>query len=58
VIIFYLPDVALGTGKPNRSGDVRTSVIADYDIGAIRSKRSRLPNADKILEKHHKDIRV
>jgi glutaminase len=42
----------------NRSGDVRTSVIADYDIGAIRSKRSRLPNADKILEKHHKDIRV
>jgi glutaminase len=42
----------------NRSGDVRTSVIADYDIGAIRSKRSRLANADKILQKHHKDIRV
>jgi len=42
----------------NRSGDVRTSVIADYDIGAIRSKRSRLPKAEKILEKHHKDIRV
>ncbi len=33
-------------------------MIADYDIGAIRSKRSRLPNAEKILEKHHKDIRV
>src|SRR6516162_975085 len=42
----------------NRSGDVRTSVIADYDIGAIRSKRSRLPKAEKILEKHHKDIHV
>jgi len=42
----------------NRSGDVRTSVIADYDIGAIRSKRSRLPDDEKILEKHHEDIRV
>ena len=42
----------------NRSGDVRTSVIADYDIGAIRSKRSRLASAEKVLEKHHKDIRV
>jgi glutaminase len=42
----------------NRSGDVRNSVIADYDIGAIRSKRSRLPDDEKILEKHHKDIRV
>jgi len=42
----------------NRSGDVRTSVIADYDIGGIRSKRSRLPRDEKILEKHHKDIRV
>jgi glutaminase len=42
----------------NRSGDVRTSVIADYDIGGIRSKRSRLPHDQKTLEKHHKDIRV
>jgi glutaminase len=42
----------------NRSGDVRNSVIADYDIGAIRSKRSRMPDDEKILEKHHKDIRV
>ena len=42
----------------NRSGDVRTSVIADYDIGGIRSKRSRLRNDEKILEEHHKDIRI
>ena len=42
----------------NRSGDVRTSIIADYNIGDIRSNRSRLPHDEKILEEHHKDIRV
>ncbi|HET8919435.1 MAG TPA: glutaminase A [Xanthobacteraceae bacterium] len=42
----------------NRSGDVRTSILADYDIGAVRSRRSRLPRDQKILADHHKDVRV
>jgi glutaminase len=42
----------------NRSGDVRTSIIADYDIGEIRSRRSRLPRDQKILADHRKDVRV
>ena len=31
----------------NRSADVRTSIMADYDIGAVRSRRSRLPEKPK-----------
>lgn len=42
----------------NRSGDVRTSIMADYDIGAVRSRRSRLPRDQKILADHHKDVRI
>jgi len=42
----------------NRSGDVRTSIIADYDIGGIKSRRSRKPRDQQILEDHHEDIRV
>ena len=42
----------------NRSGDVRTSIIADYDIGGIASRRSRKPRDQQILEDRHEDIRV
>jgi glutaminase len=42
----------------NRSTDVRTSVIADYDIKGISSRRSRQPHEQAILEKHSSDIRV
>jgi glutaminase len=42
----------------NRSGDVRTSIIADYDIGGVKSRRSRKPRDQQILEEHHGDIRV
>jgi len=42
----------------NRSGDVRTSIIADYDIGGITSRRSRLPRDQQIIEDHHEDVRV
>ena len=42
----------------NRSGDVRTSIIADYDIGGIKSRRSRKPRDQQILEEHHDDVRV
>ena len=42
----------------NRSGDVRTSIIADYDIGGIASRRSRKPRDQQILEEHHDDVRV
>ena len=42
----------------NRSGDVRTSIIADYDIGGVKSRRSRKPRDQQILEERHGDIRV
>jgi glutaminase len=42
----------------NRSTDVRTSVIADYDIKGISSRRSRQPHEQAILEKHYGEIRV
>jgi len=42
----------------NRSTDVRTSVIADYDIRGISSRRSRQPHEQAILDKHSSDIRV
>ena len=42
----------------NRSGDVRTSIIADYDIGGIASRRSRQARNQQILEEYHDDVRV
>jgi glutaminase len=42
----------------NRTGDVRASIIADYDIGSITSRRSRKPRDQQILEEHHEKVRV
>ena len=42
----------------NRSADVRASVIADYDIKDISSRRSRQPHEQEILDRHCHDIRV
>jgi glutaminase len=42
----------------NRSGDVRTSIIADYDIGGITSRRNRQSREQQILEQHHEDVRI
>jgi glutaminase len=42
----------------NRSADVRTCVIADYDILGISSRRSRQPHEQQILDERHGDIRV
>ena len=42
----------------NRSADVRTCIIADYDILGISSRRSRQPHEQQILDEHHSDIRV
>jgi glutaminase len=42
----------------NRSGDVRTSIIADYDVKGIASRRSRQPHEQAILDAHDQDIRV
>jgi len=42
----------------NRSADVRTCVIADYDIFGIASRRSRQPHEQQILDERHSDIRV
>jgi glutaminase len=42
----------------NRTGDVRTSIIADYDIGGIASRRSRQPRDQQTLEAHHDDVRI
>ena len=41
-----------------RGGDVRTCIVADYDVGTGASRRSRLPNEQQILEEHRNDIRV
>jgi len=42
----------------NRSGDVRTSIVADYDIEGIASRRGRQPHEQDILDAHPRDIRV
>jgi glutaminase len=42
----------------NRSSDVRTSIIADYDIKGISSRRIRQPHEQAILNDHCQDIRV
>jgi glutaminase len=42
----------------NRSADLRGSIIADYDIGGITSRRSRQARDQQILERHHLDVRV
>ncbi len=42
----------------NRPSDVRTSIIADYNVKDISSRRSRQPHEQKILNDHHRDIRV
>jgi glutaminase len=42
----------------NRSTDVRTTVIADYNIKGITSRRKRQPSEQEILDKHCCEIRV
>jgi glutaminase len=42
----------------NRSSNVRTSIIADYDIKGISSRRIRQPHEQAILDDHYRDIRV
>src|ERR1700716_537763 len=42
----------------NRSADVRTCIIADYDIYGISSRRSRQPHEQQILDDRHSDVRV
>jgi glutaminase len=41
-----------------RGDDVRTCIIADYDIGSGASRRSRPTNEQRILQKHCTEIRV
>lgn len=42
----------------NRSGDVRTCIVAAYDIGGISSRRNRQPHERQILDDRHEDSRV
>ncbi|MFB6419479.1 MULTISPECIES: glutaminase A [Bradyrhizobium] len=42
----------------NRNADVRTSIMADYDIYGISSRRSRQPHEQQILDDRHSDVRV
>ncbi|WP_245326857.1 glutaminase A, partial [Bradyrhizobium sacchari] len=42
----------------NRNADVRTSIMADYDVYGISSRRSRQPHEQQILDERHSDIRV
>ena len=36
----------------NRSADVKTCVMADYDISASASRRSRAPHEQRLLDEH------
>ena len=42
----------------NRSDDVRTCIIADYDSFGISSRRNRQPHEQQFLTSAHSDIRV
>ena len=42
----------------NRSDNARNTIIADYNIGEIPSRRSRRPHEQNILAAHHQDVRV
>jgi glutaminase len=42
----------------NRSGDVRTCIVADYGIGQLPSRRMRQSHEQAILAAHRSDIRV
>jgi glutaminase len=42
----------------NRSADVRSCIMADYDIQGISSRRSRLPREQQILDERYSEIRV
>ena len=42
----------------NGSGDVRTSVVADYSIARMSSRRMRQPHEQEILDAHAGEIRV
>ncbi len=42
----------------SRSGDVQTSIIADYDVGGVTSRRNRQPREQQILEQYHDEVRI
>ena len=42
----------------NRASDVRTSIVADYDMQGLASRRTRRPHEQRILDERHHDIRV
>jgi glutaminase len=42
----------------NRSADVRTCVLADYDISGVSSRRSRQPHEKQLLDEHHREVRI
>ena len=42
----------------NRSADVKTCIVADYDVSATASRRSRLPEEQALLDHHRRSIRV
>jgi glutaminase len=42
----------------DRSGDVRSGIIAEYDIGGVTSRRNRQPHEQQILDAHHKNCHV
>jgi glutaminase len=49
---------AFGLHLLNRSGDVRTCIVADYGLGHMSSRRMRQPHEQAILDAHADDIRV
>jgi glutaminase len=42
----------------NRGGDVRSCIVAEYDIGDVSSRRNRQPQEQDILDQHHTETNV
>ncbi|HVO14926.1 MAG TPA: glutaminase A [Alphaproteobacteria bacterium] len=42
----------------NRSGDIRTCIMADYDVGRVSSRRIRQPQERVILDAHAASIHI
>src|SRR4029077_803192 len=42
----------------NRSADVKTCVMADYDISASASRRGRTPHEQRLLDEHRHNVRI
>jgi len=42
----------------SQKNDVKTCILADYDISGISSRRNRLSSEAKLLQEHHGEVRI